>query len=91
MPDIANAIARGVARFAVFGPVVQRFALVGPLLAAIIARDRVPCSDGLGRAGGLQWRPVTGAIAVAHAFTAAADVVVKNVQRHLLWPNQSAL
>ena len=91
MPCATNAIAGGVTWFAVLNPVVQGFTLVGPLLAAIIASDRIPCADWLGVAGCEQWRPVLGAIVVAHAFAAAGYVTVEDVQRHLLRPYESTL
>ncbi len=87
VPDVVAVVARGVARLLVVLPEVERLALVGPLLAAVIAGDHGPRPGGLGVGRGHQRRPVGGAIAVAARLTGGGIAIV-NVERHALGIDQ---
>src|SRR3954463_12937323 len=52
VPDVIDAVARHVARLGVFGPGVERLALVGPLLRAVIARHGPPVGRPFGAGRG---------------------------------------
>src|SRR5574341_1046516 len=84
VPDVVEAVAGHVAGLGILGPVVQRPALAGPLLAAVVARDEAPVAAGGGAGGGHQRRPVGGAGAVAHALARAGRIAVEGVERHLV-------
>src|SRR5271170_3790375 len=78
VPDIVDAVAVRIAGIAVLVEGVERLALVGPLLAAVVARDDAPVARRCGV--GEEWRPVGGADAVAAGF--AGRVAVESVKRH---------
>jgi len=82
VPDIIDAVARHVAQLGVFGPGVERLALVGPLLRAVIARHDRPIARCRGAGRSREGRPVGGALAVASGF--AGRVLVEDVKRHAL-------
>src|SRR5947209_1782113 len=79
---VEKTVARDVAGLGVLGEGVQRLALEGPLLGAVIAGD-----DGIAVAGGvaglgLQRRPVRRTRTVAGRF--AVHVLVESIARHAL-------
>src|SRR5271170_7109068 len=80
VPDIVDAVAVRIAGIAVLVEGVKRLALVGPLLAAVVARDDAPVARRRGVGGGEEWRPVGGADAVAAGFS--GRVAVESVKRH---------
>ena len=82
MPNVSAIIAFDVARFLVVLPEVERLALVGPLLGAVVAGDDGLVVVGLVAGFGLQRRPVGGTRAVAGGF--AAGILVECIQRHAL-------
>src|SRR6266852_4378475 len=65
VPDVVAVVAFDVAGFLVILPVIERLALVGPLLTAVVPRDDGPVTGILGIAGNHQRRPIGGAIAIA--------------------------
>src|SRR5574343_7653 len=82
VPDIVESVAGLVARLLVLGPVVQRLALEGPLLLAVVAHhDAVVAAGGIAVHRVQRW-PVSGARAVAHALAAAGGILVEDVQSH---------
>src|ERR1700729_3044239 len=87
VPDVVAVVALGVARLLVVLPEVKRLALVGPLLAAVIAGDHGPRSGILGVGSGHQRRPVGGAVAVAARLT-GGRVPVVDIERHALGIDQ---
>ena len=62
LPGAVDAVAGLVAGLRVLGPVVQRPALVGPLLLAVVARDDAVVAHRLGRCR----RAISGGQLVAH-------------------------
>src|SRR5580693_1911368 len=86
MPDTVDAVAGYVARLGVLGKLIERLALVGPLLAAVVAGDDGPISRCLGIGAGQERRPVGGALAVAVRF--AGGIAVERVERQALGVDQ---
>src|SRR3954471_14128008 len=79
---VQKAIASDVAGLGVLGEGVERLALVGPLLRAVVARDDgVAVGGGIARLG-LQHRPVGRARTIAGRL--AVRILVESVERHAL-------
>ena len=74
-------VAVGVARLLVVFPEIERLALVGPLLAAVVARDDGPVTGILGIAGNHQRRPIDGALAAAGRLV-GRGVAVERIESH---------
>ena len=85
MPDIQDAVTGLVAWFSVLGPVIERLALHGPLLFAVVAGDDLVVTGALACIGSHQGWPVGCAGSVAHRFATAADVVVKRIECHFVF------
>src|SRR5271170_5566171 len=83
MPDVVAAIAEDVAGLLVVLPEIQRLALVGPLLAAVVTDDHRPGAGGLGIRRSHQRRPVGRALGVAGRL-AGRGVAVEDVERYAL-------
>src|SRR5690606_30880603 len=88
---VEKAVARFVAGLGVLAPVVERTALVGPLLAAVVAGDHAPVAGGGVFRGCHQRWPVGGAAAVAYALAGPLGVFVEDVERHLVGADQHAV
>src|SRR5580704_6701108 len=86
MPDAVDAVAGHVARLGILGELIERLALVGPLFAAVVARDDGPVARRLGVGAGQERRPVGGALAIAVRF--AAGIAVERVERQTLGVDQ---
>src|SRR5580704_3475895 len=86
MPDAVDAVAGHVARLGILGELIERLALVGPLFAAVVARDDGPIARCLGIGARHQRRPIGGALAVAVRF--AGGVAVERVERQALGVDQ---
>src|SRR5574343_517897 len=82
VPDVVESVAGLVARLLVLGPGIQRLALEGPLLLAVVANHNAVVAAGGIAVHREQWRPVGGARAVAHALAAAGSILVEDVQSH---------
>src|SRR5690242_12261510 len=80
MPDLVHAVAGCVAGFLVLGEGIERSALVGPLLAAIVAVDEGKAVARLRIGVGDQRQRSVGALAVASRFALA--VAIEDVKRH---------
>src|SRR3546814_13377559 len=78
---VQEAIAGGIARLLVLDPGVKRLALVGPLLAAVVAADHAPVARALGAGRNRQRRPVLRAGAVADRL-ARHGVLLEGVEGH---------
>src|SRR5215468_3693693 len=81
VPDVIAVVAEDVAGVLVILPVVERLALVGPLLGAVVTRDDRPVAHILGLTGNHERRPIGGAIAVAARF-AVRRIAIPGVERH---------
>src|ERR1700681_723189 len=86
MPDIVAVVPVEVARLLVVLPEIDRLALVGPLLAAVVTGDHGPAARSLGFGGGHERRPVGCALCVAARL--AGWVGVPRVERHALGIDQ---
>src|SRR6185369_2058794 len=82
LPDVVDAVAGLVARLGIFGIVVERLALVGPLLLAVVAGDHRVVARRLVGVGGHQGRPRRGAGAIAYGLAASGRILVECVERH---------
>src|ERR1022692_889318 len=80
VPGAVESVAGHVARFLILRPRVERFALVRPLLAAVVAGNDRPVARRLGIGRGHQRRPVAGARSIACAL--ASGVLVEGIERH---------
>src|SRR5690606_28916126 len=89
VPDVVHTVARLVPGLAVLAPVVQRLALVGHLLGAVVALNQAIAVPAGCRRGG-QGRPVGGTGAIADGFAAAGHVLVEDIALHALGPAEHA-
>src|SRR5512134_958259 len=78
VPDFVEAVAGPVAGLLVLDPQVERLALVGPLLAPVVARDDRVVAARLVFRGCFQRGPDRGTLGVAHALARAHRVLVEN-------------
>src|SRR5580704_14892361 len=81
MPDVVAVVARDIARLLVVLPVIERLALMGPLLGAVVAIDDSIVTDGLGLRRREERRPIGGALPIA-ARLAGCRIAVPSVERH---------
>src|SRR6185437_7428094 len=79
---VQEAVAGLVARLGVLDEGVDRLAVQGPLLEAVVARDDGPGAHRLGAVGSKGGRPILGALAVARRL--AGGVLVEGVEGHAL-------
>src|SRR5262252_8165340 len=80
MPSVIDAVPGRVPGFPVLGPGIERFAFVGPLLAAVFSRDERKTAVRLRIGVGNQRQPRDGALGVAIRF--ALTVAIEHVERH---------
>src|SRR5215813_8383169 len=80
MPKVIHPVPGCVTGFLVLGPRIERFAFVGPLLAAVVAADERKTSRRLRIGVGNQGQPINRALGVAIRFVLA--VAIKHVERH---------
>ena len=80
MPGVVHALARRVTGIFVFDRGIKRLAFIGPLFAAIVARDERKTSRLIGIGVGNQRKPIGGALGVAIRF--AGVVAVEDVECH---------
>src|SRR4051812_24730162 len=80
VPDVVHAVARDVAGLGVLGPGIDRLALVGPLLGAVIPRHHRPVAGRFGISSRRERGPVGRTLAAAVRLSGC--VFVEHVKGH---------